>query len=208
MGGNNSPDRARSNESLDAKPLIQDLLQSGYYSPRLIADELGENIKTVQKVKAEMALPGLLAELEERAEESKGTELGEAAEEVNQPPTRQTDPPSPTDKPDNWRELTENDLEEKVLDRVGVINLILTWLKEAGISGQDDAQVGGALDEAQIDASTEHRRKGRKLPIQLRRDSSLMLHRIALWKLGKPGRGGSSKYRVIKGCLTKETAQP
>ena len=207
MEGNRSADQARSKKSPDPRPLIEELLHGGY-APRLIADELGVDLKEVLAIKARMLLPELLTELGEEAEESTDTEPVAAPAEANPPLASQAEPPPQADKPDDWRELTEDDLEEKVLDRAGVIDQILTWLKEAGISSDDIDSVGSALDEAQVDASVEHRKKGRMLPIQLRRESALLFHRIALWSLGKRGRSGSSKYRVIRDCQTKETAQP
>jgi hypothetical protein len=202
MGGNRSADRARPKESPDPTPLIKTLLKEGY-SPRLIADELGVDKKEVQAIKAEMVLPELLAEVADEAEEVASTEPDTTPAGAAPPTASQIEPPPQAGKPDDWRELTEDDLEEKVLERAGVIDLLLTWLQEAGNSADDIDSVGSALDEAQVDASAEHREKGRMLPIRLRRDSALQLHRIALWKLGKRGRGGSSKYRVIKDCQTQ-----
>jgi len=207
MKGNRSADQARSDESHDPQPLIEDLLQKGYES-RLIADWLGLNVNEVLAIKARALLPELLAELEEEAGESIDTEPVSAPADADPAPASQAEPTPQADKPDDWRQLTEDDLEEKLLDRAGVIGQIITWLKEAGNSSDDIDSVGSALDEAQVDASVEHRKKGRMLPIQLRRESALLLHRIALWSLGKRGRSGSSKYRVIKDCQTNETAQP
>jgi len=201
MGGKRSADRARPKDSDDPKPLIEELLQKGYES-RLIANELGVKVKKVQAIKARMVLPELLDELEDEAEEVANTEPDATPAGAEPPTASQTEPTPQADKPDDWRELTEGDLEEKVLDRAGVIELILTWLQEAENTVDNIHSVGSALDEAQIDASAEHRKKSRRLPMQLRRESALMLHRIALWKLGKRGRGGSSEYRVIKDCQT------
>jgi len=207
MGGNRSADQTSSGKSPDARPLIEELLQGGY-APRLLADELGVDIKEVLAIKARMLLPELLAELGEEAGESINTEPVSAPANADPAPASQAAPTPQADKPDDWRELTEDDLEEKLLDRSGVIDQIITWLKEDGNSSDDVDSVGSALDEAQVDASVEHRKKGRMLPIQLRRESALLLHRIALCSLGKRGRSGSSKYRVIKDCQTQETAQP
>lgn len=201
MGGNRSADRDRPKESPDPTPLIKTLLREGY-SPRLIADELGVDKKEVQAIKAELVLPELLAEVEDEAEAVASTEPDAAPAGAEPPTASKAEPTSQAGEPDDWRELTEDDLEEKVLERAGVIDLILSWLQEAGKSWGDSDSVGSALDEAQIDASAEHREKGRMLPIRLRRDSAFQLHRIALWELGKRGRGGSSKYRVIKDCQT------
>jgi hypothetical protein len=207
MGGKRSADRARPKESADPRPLVERLLQKGY-SMGLIASDTGMDIKEVRAIKAEMVLPELLAEVEEEAEEVANTEPDPTPAGADPPTASQTEQTPQAGKPDDWRELTEDDLEEKVLDRAGVIDLILTWLQEAKNSHDDIDSVGSALDEAQVDASAEHRKKSRRLPMQLRRESDLMLHRIALWKLGKRGRGGSSEYRVIKDCQTQETAQP
>ena len=137
-----------------------------------------------------LLLPELLAEVEDEAEEVASTEPDATPAGADLPTASQAEPTSQAGEPDDWRELTEDDLEEKVLERAGVIDLILAWLQEAGNTADDIDSVGSALDEAQVDASAEHREQGRMLPIRLRRDSAVQLHRIALWKLGKRGRGG------------------
>jgi hypothetical protein len=197
MGGNRSGDQAHPKESSDPRPLIERLLEKGY-PLKLIAHDTGVDIKEVRAIKASKLLPDLLAEHEDSEEEGDDTKLDATQAWLGQTTPSQASPTLREDNPADWRGLTEEDLEEAVLDRSGVIELILSWLNEAGQSADDRDSIGSALNEAQIDASKAIREQGLTPPIRLRRESVLMLHRIALWSLGKRGRGGSSKYRVIK----------
>ena len=197
MGGNRSGDQAHPKESSDPRPLIETLLEKGY-PLRLIAHDTGVDVKEVRAIKASQLLPDLLAEHEDSEEEGDDTKLDATKACLGQTTPSQASPTLLEDNPADWRGLTEEDLEEAVLDRSGVIELIFSWLKEAGQSADDRDSIGSALNEAQIDASKAIREQGLTPPIRLRRESVLMLHRIALWSLGKRGRGGSSKYRVIK----------
>ena len=206
MGGNRSGDQAQPKESSDPRPLIERLLEKGY-PPRLIANDTGVDIKEVLAIKAAKLLPELLAEFEDSEDEGDDTKLHANQSLPSQTSSSHTDPTSQEDEPADWRELIEEDLEEEVLDRSGVIDLILSWLTEAGQSADDRDSIGSALDEAQVDASKVHREQGLTPPIRLRRESVLMLHRIAFWSLGKRGRGGSSKYRVIKENQSKRTTR-
>lgn len=206
MGGNRSGDQAQPKESSDPRPLIETLLEKGYPA-ELIAHDTGVDIKKVRAIKAAKLLPELLAEFEDSEKEGDDIKLDTTQALLGLTTSSQADPTWQKDNPADWRELTEEDLEEEILDRSGVIDLILSWLKEAGQSADDRDSVGSALDEAQVDASKAHREQSLTPPIRLRRESALMLHRIALWSLGKRGRGGSSKYRVIKENQSKRAIQ-
>jgi hypothetical protein len=198
MGGKRSADRARPKDSDDPKPLIEELLQKGYES-RLIANELGVKVKKVQAIKARMVLPELLDELGVVAGEGLDTELDTTPAWADPLTVTQPERASQIDKAADWREVEEDDLEGPELDRVGTCNLLLGWLREKGKTSHTIESLGSALDEAQVDASKTLKDMGLKPPIRLRRDSDLYLHRIAMTTVGKPGRGGSSKYRAIRG---------
>ena len=200
MGGKRSGDQAEPRRSPDPRPLIETLLEMGY-PLELIANDSGVDIKEVRAIRSSKLLPDLLAE-HEQSEEGRDITKTEATQDLlGQSITLQGVPTSQDDKTADWRELTEEDLEEKVLDRSGVIDLILSWLRDTGQSADDKDSIGSALNEAQVDASKAIREQGLIPPIRLRRESALMLHRIALFSLGKRGRGGSSKYKVVKKTL-------
>jgi hypothetical protein len=214
MGDNRSGNRKQAKVTADPQPAIKSplekeverLLDEGY-AMSLIAQDTGVDIKKVRAIKAAKLLPTLLAEHEDSEEDCDDTKLDATQAGPGQTTPSQARPTLQEDNPADWRGLTEEDLEEEVLDRSGVIELILSWLKEAGQSADDRDSIGSALNEAQIDASKAIREQGLMPPIRLRRESALMLHRIALWSLGKRGRGRSSQYRVIKENQAKRMSQ-
>lgn len=214
MGDNRSGNRKQAKVTTDQQPAIKSplekeverLLDEGY-AMSLIAQDTGVDIKKVRAIKAAKLLPTLLAEHEDSDEDGDDTKFDATQAWLGQTTTSRADATLQEDNPADWRGLTEEDLEEAVLDRSGVIELILSWLNEAGQSHDGRHSIGSALNEAQIDASKAIREQGLMTPIRLRRESALLLHRIALWSLGKPGRGRSSQYRVIKENQAKRMSQ-
>ena len=195
-GGNPSGDQADPKESPDPRPLIETLLEKGY-PLKLIAHDTGVDVKEVRAIQASKLLPDLLAEHEDSEEDCDDTKLDATQAGTGQTTPSQARPTLQEDNPADWRGLTEEDLEEAVLDRSGVIELILSWLNEAGQSLDDRHSIGSALDEAQVDASEAMRKRPHTSDQASSRICSYASQNCTL-SLGKRGHGASSKYRVIK----------
>ena len=185
----------------ETKNLIIELLNEGYDSG-FISSELGISKKIVQRIKSQKYLPELNQDVasEEYKKERQLSKTQETQEDTNIRSNSTHDEKCQARNKlskVHWRSINESELEGLELNTKQVCEEILAKLESNGRTDETFETIKDSLSQAQYKASCAHKEKRLDLPLRLRMNSSLLIHKYAITTLGSVGRKHSSKYRRI-----------